>query len=80
MRSPTVRTYWLAECLFFRTLNRRLLLDATGYNTILRDDRVSTSSVYTVEVVEMLTACRSEPLPIWSVYTLFNGDEDAKRL
>ena len=42
-------------------LNHRLL-EMSGVNGLLTDDRVSTLSVYTVEVVEMLTACRSEPL------------------
>ena len=36
----------------------------SGFNGLLDDDRVSTSSVYTVEVVETLIACRGEPLPV----------------
>jgi hypothetical protein len=45
-------------------LNHRLL-EMSGFSSgFLRDDRVSTSSIYIVEVVEMPTACRSEPLPL----------------
>lgn len=45
-------------------LNHRLS-DMSGLsNGFLRDDRVSTSSVYIVEVVEMLIVYRSEPLPL----------------
>lgn len=44
-------------------LNHRPL-ELLGFNGVLYDDRVSTSSVYTVEVVGMLTVCRSEPLPV----------------
>ena len=40
-------------------LNHRLL-ETSGYNGLIRDDQVSSSSVYIVEIVEMLTACRSE--------------------
>jgi hypothetical protein len=62
LQSPTVRT--LACRVFVSTMLNHRLLEMSGFNGLLRDDRVSTSSVYTVEVVEMLTACRSEPLPV----------------
>jgi hypothetical protein len=45
------------------TLNHRLL-EVSGLSSLLSDDRVSTSSFYTVEIVEMPTACRSELLPM----------------
>jgi len=62
LQSPMVRT--LPCRVFVSTMLNHRLLEMSGFNGLLRDDRVSSSSVYTVEVVEMLTACRSEPLPV----------------
>jgi hypothetical protein len=53
----------------------------SGFNGLIRDDQVSNSSVYIVRIVEMLTAFRSELLPVYiRNFTLFNGDEDARSL
>jgi len=60
LQSPTVRTL---PCRVFVMLNHRLL-EMSGFNGLLDDDQVSTSSVYTVEVVETLIACRGESLPV----------------
>jgi hypothetical protein len=62
LQSSTVRT--LPFRVFVSTMLNHRLLEILGFNGVSYDDRVITSSGYTVEVVGMLTVCRSEPLPV----------------
>jgi hypothetical protein len=80
LQLPPVRTLRPCRVSVSTMLNLRPL-EQSGFNGLFGDDRVSTSSVYTVEIIEMLIVCRSEPLLVYiHTYTLFNGDEDARSL
>jgi hypothetical protein len=81
LQSPTVRTVTLPCRVIVSTMLNHRLSEMSGFSGLVRDDQVSTSSVYTVEIVEMLTTCSRELLLVYfRTFTLFNGDEVARSL